>query len=144
MPKLSIQHHLFRLWNIAIHLAILLIMGLNAFQFSKELQKIRAVKKVIPYSFSGLKFSGLEKVFKNVEIVGYYTDKDLDKDEHASQLAQAQLVLAPVILDVNNLDHEFLLFDCSSPEVAYAIIKKTGLLALKKNQYGIILAKRIK
>ena len=39
----------------------------------------------LPFYFIGIKFAGLEKVLKNVEYIGYYTDRDLSKKSEAAQ-----------------------------------------------------------
>ena len=127
--------------NILAFAACLFIMVLNGLQLSEEVRSIAKVKKVVPYSFLGHKFLGLDEILKDVTVVGYYTDKNMDEFEGGAQYAQAQLLLAPKILDFNNLEHEFVLFDCRSPELAFRVIKENGLVALKKNQFGIILAK---
>jgi len=120
----------------------LLILWFNVSQMQGELRTIYQAKQVMPYSFSGHKFLGLEEIFKDVAYAGYYTDKDMEELRNATQFAQAQLILAPTILDLNNLGHEYTIFDCSSPELAFQKIKEAGLKPLKKNQFGIILAKR--
>ena len=60
------------------------------------------------------------------------------------QFAQAQLVLAPAILDTNLSDprYKFILFDCSSEKIAFQKIQELGLIPLKRNNLGIILTKR--
>jgi len=85
--------------------SLALITAMNCFQLYKETASIRQIKRVIPFSFPGSRFSGLEALFKGVERIGFYTDKDLTNNENAKIFAQAQLVLAPAILELNNLDH---------------------------------------
>ena len=77
-------------------------------------------------------------------MIGYYTDKDLNQKQPAMQFAQAQLVLAPAILDtdINNPRHQFILFDCTTEKKALQKIQALGLIPLKRNNRGIILAKR--
>lgn len=142
MPESKLTKLALAILNILILVGLGVVISLNAYQFSKELKSICQMKKIAPYSFSGNKFLGLEETFENVEIIGFYTDKDLEEEKHAQQFAQAQLILAPAMLDLNNLNHEYLLFDCTSYEVALKKIKEIGATALKKNQFGIVLAKR--
>ena len=115
----------------------------NGLSLSLALSRAEALKKVIPFYFQGLKFGGLQDVFARVDSVGYYTDRDLKKDEAASQFSQAQYIVAPVILDLNYTDHDFILLDCTSEDIAYRKIKEIGAIPLRKNQYGVILARRI-
>ena len=82
---------------------------------------------------------GLEKVFKDVRTVGYYTDKDLDSPLAIAQFEQAQYMLAPTILDLNHTEYHWIILDCTSPQVAMETIKRLGLTPLKTHN-GIILA----
>jgi hypothetical protein len=144
-PQNSLSHRRpARLIPLLAGSVALLILGLNSAQVFREIQAIYRVKKVIPYAFPGHKFLGLEAIFKDVAYAGYYTDKNLDDFEHGAQFAQAQLMLVPTILELNNLGHEYTLFDCTSPEIAYQKIREAGLIPMKKNQFGIVLAKRKK
>ncbi len=52
------------------------------------------------------------------------------------------LTLAPTILELNNLDHEYILFDCSTDQVAADKIEEINALAIKRNKFGIILARK--
>ena len=94
------------------------------------------------FYFIGMRFSGLQGILKNVDYIGYYTDKDPADKITAAQFSQAQYILAPVILDLDNTSHRFILFNCSIEKKAFEIIEKIGAVPLKKNQYGIVLAER--
>jgi len=105
-----------------------------------EVTKLRKLRAIKPYAFAGEKFAGLQELLAGERYVGYYTDKDLDVNKDAQQFAQAQYTLAPVILDLNNTQHRYILFDCTSPDVALRTMKQVGALPLRRNQFGIILA----
>ena len=122
--------------------SLLIVIGLNFPPLSKETKKIVRIKKHLGYQFLGTKFIGLEGLFKDVDIVGYYTDKDLDQTTDAMQFSQAQYVLAPTLLDLNNTEHEYILFDCRSDLTAFMKMKEIKTVPLMKNQFGIILAQR--
>ncbi len=118
-----------------------LLCGYNFLSLSKDtLQKIQ-IRQKTPTLFLGDYFRGLNAFVGTSHYLGYYTDKNLDDNRNARQFAQAQLVLAPIILDLNNTSHEFIIFDCSSRVVAAKKIKEIGAVPLKANQYGIILAR---
>ena len=104
--------------------------------------KIFKIRQRHPYVFFGDQFRGIESFTGNAPFLGYYTDKNIELDPRAAmKFAQAQNVLAPSILDLNNTKHEFIIFDCSSPAVAMAKIQEIGAKPLKANPYGIILAR---
>jgi len=98
--------------------------------------------KVIPHQHIGYKFEGLQKVLKNVEVMGYFTDKSLDDPEQAKLFSHAQFAIAPTMLEFNSLDHEYILFVCSDERIAWKIIKEINGMALNRNRFGMILVKR--
>ena len=125
-------------------LGVLVVLTINATELLVEVTSIEERKTYIPFYFQGFKFSGLDDVFEGVTYAGYYTDKDLNVTRHLAQFAQAQYIVAPVILDLNLTNREFILFDCIKEETAFAKIKEIGAVALRKNKFGIILAQNKK
>ena len=79
--------------------SVLCILLFNAVTLTKEIRILGVIRQKIPYLFMGNKFLGLESILKDIKYVGYYTDKSMDRDKDALQFAQAQYVLAPIILD---------------------------------------------
>ena len=123
--------------------ALLVVLGINLIQLTADIQGIKNKKAKLVLNFLGIQFAGLEEVLKDVEHIGYYTDKNMENTRNAAQFAQAQYTLAPIIVDLNNTDHEFILFDCTDEPRALRKIKEINAVPLKKNQYGIILAQKI-
>ena len=126
--------------NIFLILSFLILFT-NSQSLKKDILSRQEIRQQIPYIFHGIKFSGLKEILGNTEYIGYYTDKDLDNTQDAMQFAQAQYVLAPTILDFNNTNHQFILFDCSSETVALNKIQEIKAIPIRKNQFGIILAR---
>ncbi len=120
---------------------ILVVLAINIQSLSRKILLMKKVRQKIPFLFMGYKFSGLKDILADTQIMGYYTDKDLNQRPAALQFAQAQYILAPIILDLNDIGHEYILFDCSEAEVAQKKIAESGMIPLRKNQFGIILAR---
>jgi hypothetical protein len=93
----------------------------------KQMTKIHKQKESTPFYFCGFKFMGLEGIFRDIPYAGYYTDKDLSLKQNAAEFGQAQYVLAPTILDLNNTDYEFLIFNCDRTFTARSC-RKSSLL----------------
>jgi hypothetical protein len=93
----------------------------------------------IPLHSLGYQFMGLENVFKGVRTVGYYTDKDLNNPIAIAQFEQAQYMLVPTVLDLNHTQYHWVIFDCTSSQVAIQTAQRLGLTPLKAHN-GIILA----
>jgi len=120
--------------------AFALITVFNTVDLIKVTSRAYQRRKLIPLSFAGNKFTGLDEFFADVQYVGYYTDKNLDDSEAAAEFAQAQYVLTPVVLDLDFQKHRYILFSCSAESVAMAKITEIGAEPLKRNQFGVILA----
>lgn len=135
-PALSKQNLL-----IAGSLIVLLV---NTAALTREMAHIQQARQNSPYIFLGKKFSGLREMLKNTTSVGYYTDKNLDDNLSARQFAQAQYTMAPVVLDLHNTDHEFIIFDCDNEAAAAAKMKEIPAVPIKRNNFGIILARNLR
>lgn len=123
-------------------LLFLVIVIINLTGAAKELSLLRQLKRQNRLYFAGIKFSGLDDILKGAQYVGYYTDKDQSDKKNSAQFSQAQYILAPAILDFNNLNHEFILFDCTTEKKAFSKIREMRAMPLRKNRFGIILAER--
>ncbi|MFA5059162.1 MAG: hypothetical protein WC676_00845 [Candidatus Omnitrophota bacterium] len=130
--------------SASLFLGALVIISIHIHTLIKETTKNQQLRQNVPAQFLGYKFAGLEETLRDVRYIGYYSDKSLDDRVFAAQFAQAQYILTPAILDFNNTDHDFILFDCSTEDIAMRKIKQIGAVPLKKNQFGIILARKIK
>ena len=122
---------------------VFLLIAINAFQLVQDLIATHRLRRIAPYPYQGYKFSGLKKFLKNVQFVGYCTDKNLDVTKHAQLFSHAQYELAPIILDLNDAQHEFLLLDYINQNLAKKKIEELKLIPLKQSSDGIILARRL-
>jgi len=89
--------------------------------------------------FLGHKFSGLTPFLENSQRIGYLTDLSLDDRIAAAEFAQAQYVLAPIILEFGNPNLKFVLVNGSSLNRSLQLVKDQQLQALKKNTFNILL-----
>lgn len=85
-------------------------------------------------------FEGLRGAFANVRRAGYYTDKNPELPLVIAQFEQAQYILAPSVLELNNTSLPLIIFDCTSPAVALAKIQELGLTPVSASNTGLILA----
>ena len=121
-------------------LTLIILFSICGFLTIEQSLKIHIARTHTPFQFHGHQFSQLQEVFNNIEYVGYYTDKDLKDSKNNMFYSQAQFVLAPTILDINNTKHKYILFDCTSDTVALKKIIELKLKPLKRSKQGIILA----
>lgn len=125
--------------KIIFFICIVLVAAFNLFTAYAQAIFQFQDRKSIPLHSLGFQFLGLENVFKDVHTVGYYTDKDLNNTIAIAQFEQAQYMLAPTVLDLNHTQYHWVIFDCTSPQVAMEAIKGLGFTPLKIHN-GIILA----
>jgi len=126
-----------------IFLSLLLILVfLNLFTFGKEVVLYEKVRAVAPHQFPGYKFLELQSILKNESVVGYYTDKGLSVFENSREFSQAQFVLAPLVLDADNMNHRYVILACSTPSAAIEAIKMLKAEPVKISPSGIILVER--
>ncbi len=122
-------------------LAVSIVILINSIQLTQEIIKLNQVRKYHSYSYPGHQFLGISSFLENSQYIGYYTDKNLSDNLSARQFAQAQYILAPIILDLNYIHHRYILLDCTTEQKAWAKIKELNLIPYKISKSGIILAK---
>jgi hypothetical protein len=136
IASLSIKHK--------ISLGLIGLVSLIALiQTGMELSTLSQARAATPFFFAGNKFSGLETILKGETYVGYWSDRDMTVDKNGALFAQAQLIMAPVILDLNNTTHRYTLLDCDDPKRALDKIREIGATPVKANNMGVVLALRL-
>ncbi len=129
---------------INLFLGILaLLIALNATSLFSTAFKIQRERLQKPFYFSGFQFLGLQDILHGETHIGYLTDKDFNDKQNAAQFAQAQYLLSPVILDLNNTNHTYILFDFTDEKKALKKIRSIGAAPLKKHG-SLILAVKTK
>ncbi|MBF0489741.1 MAG: hypothetical protein HQL15_03875 [Candidatus Omnitrophica bacterium] len=124
----------------AVLILLILCAAFNVLQLTLQILGHQIHPSTRPFHSLGDQFKGLEVILGHERTVGYYTDKNMDNTLAIAQFEQAQYLLAPTVLDLNQTNHPFVLFDCTSAEVAINKIKELGLQPLKANNTGIVLA----
>lgn len=137
-------------WIFCVLIAAVLVQNVAGFGdlyigLSEEINRINGLSKVLSHQKIGYQFRGLEEFTKGIDRIGYYSDENLELNEHAHKLfAHAQYVLAPTVLELDNMDHDFVLVVCSNERNALHKLKQLNALPLRANKFGMILARRIR
>jgi hypothetical protein len=119
-----------------------LIIALGSVQTVRELVKLTGLRQQHPFVFGGEAFEGVKDVIQGEKYVSYITDKNLNVDKNIAEFSQAQFSLVPVILDLNNPNHRFLLINCESKPHAQAVLQYYKARPIRQNTLGVILAAR--
>lgn len=125
--------------NIALIL-IGISVAISICQISARTYKERTTQGAFPLHSLSYQFLPLQPIFKNVPRAGYYTDKDLEIPLAVAQYEQAQYVLAPTVLEINNTNLPLVIFDCTSPKVAITKMQELNLTPISVSPQGLILA----
>lgn len=124
-------------------IAFTVIIAINYTHLAQEVIQVSKIRRYQAHQPVGKIFYGLDNVFKGIPYIGYFTDKDLEEAAHNKQFSEAQYTIAPTILDINNTEHEFILFDCLDESLALKKIQEIHATILQKRG-GLILARRQK
>lgn len=117
----------------------IVLTGLHLFPLKEKLVQLHKFRPLARVNFAGNQFAGLDQFLGTETHVGYITDRNPTDDKTIARYEQAQYMLAPVVLDLNNPKHRLLIFDCTSDEAALYKLNQMGAVPLKRNQFGIIL-----
>ena len=109
---------------------------------ARELSDMYVRRQTHPYVFAGDIFAPIRDAAGNAWAIGYLTDRDIKSDAVSMRFTQAQFSLAPVVLDLNNPAHHYLILDFSTPQQAYAAAVQSKAKPLKISPQGIIFAER--
>ena len=137
-------------WTFCVLIAAVLFQQIVGFGelyigLKEEIARINGLNKILSHQKIGYQFMGLEEFTQGIDRIGYYSDENLAINEHAHKLfAHAQFILAPTVLEPDNMDHEFILLVCSNKKNAAHKLKQLNALPLRANKFGMILARRIR
>lgn len=131
--------------DIPRSLFLLLIILASAYGFATQIRTITqmyAKRQTAPYTFYGDLFTGLAEILHEERYLGYFTDKNIDAPLYGAQFTQAQLALAPLVLDLGSTSRRFTLFDCLDTRACLEKIQALGVHPLKITRQGLILTIR--
>ena len=88
----------------------------------------------------GMEFADFKEKLSGVKRVGFLTNKDMSPERNDGQFLAAQGTLAPIILDLNNPNHSWIILDCIHLIPAYLKMKEIDATPVYTNKFGKILA----
>ncbi len=123
-------------------IAALAMTIFNVIVLSQDIRRIQGFKQHLSHQIIGYQFKGLDQFIKGVPAMGYYTDGDLESKDPQKMFSQAQYLLAPTILDPDSLEYEYILMVCDDEKKAWLKAKELRAVPLRRNNHGMILARR--
>ena len=143
------MHKLFRSYSIPKAAKILILActaflaGLNAVCTLKNFVEAGAKNKNSIFLKPGGHFADFKSYLLGQPAVGFITDKDISAENNDGKFLEAQYILAPTRLDLNNPNHAFIILDCTSMLTALDMMNDLNAEPVTVNSYGKILAKRL-
>ena len=138
MKSATFQNRIRRLFILCFSVMIVT----NLIVLYQDVKKIATVKPIMAYQIIGHQFAGLDEFINGAQYLGYMTDQNMTNKQASKDFSHAQYLLAPTILDLNNIDHQYLLFVYKNEKAAWEKIKEIKAMPLRRNQHGLILAFR--
>jgi hypothetical protein len=122
-------------------IAVIVMLITSLIQTQKQIAFLQLIYKTNT-SVIGDHFALLKDILEDTPRIGYYTDKSIEDITVASLFGQAQYVLLPVLLELNALDHPFVIFDYKDTNYAIENVLRLGMIPIMQNSSGTVLAKK--
>ncbi len=126
----------------AVLAALALSATVSAVQLTGRTVKQQLNPSRAPLHSLAEQFAGLKQFFAGVPRAGYLTDKNPENPVVIAQFEQAQYILAPTILELNNASLPVVICDFADPNVSVPKLKKFQLTPVSASNTGLILAVR--
>ncbi|MCA9405236.1 MAG: hypothetical protein KC684_01770 [Candidatus Omnitrophica bacterium] len=126
-----------------IIIVFILLIALNIYGLYGALKVVRQYKKIVDQQNIGFRFAGLDEFIKGERIIGFYTDMNLSQDRNSKDLAHAQYMLAPVIVDDTSVEYRYVLMFCKNPQNALKKMKEINAVPVRGNNQGVVLTERV-
>ncbi|MBP9854414.1 MAG: hypothetical protein KBD53_06075 [Candidatus Omnitrophica bacterium] len=124
-----------------IIVATLAMIGVTSFYLFANFM-VEYKKKDVEVIEPGTQFTFFIDFLKNADVreVGFLTNKDMSEEKNDGVFLQAQYMLAPIVLNLNEVNPEFNIMDYTDPVWAIYTIKSLRARPLATSPYGQILA----
>ena len=121
---------------------ILAIATVNCLFALKDLSLAAARQSQRNIKYPGYEFGDLKQKLPAVRKAGFLTDKDMSPERNDGQFLAAQFIFAPIMLELNNPHHEFIILDYTSLQAALDAMKKDNIHTVYINGHGKILGRK--
>src|SRR6185436_11011443 len=126
--------------QLILTLLIVALVGLNLVY-----AVINVISKTVnrkPIYAPGAQFEDIKKIVKNEKTIGYLTNRDITPEKNDQEFLQAQYILAPTILDLNNDNYRLLILDFTNPTFMLYKLKEIQAKPVYSNIYNKVVAIR--
>ncbi|MCA9408939.1 MAG: hypothetical protein KC733_09635 [Candidatus Omnitrophica bacterium] len=111
------------------------------FYFYAHLQ-IKFKEKISYHYEPGAQFEEFIPYLKGIKKAGFLTNKGMGAEDNDGHYLQAQYLLAPTILDLNNSNYKLNLLDYTNQIYIFYMLKNLKAKPIKDNIWGKVLTQR--
>ncbi len=97
----------------------------------------------IPVIEPGTQFVHFKPYLTDVRELGYLTNKDMSEEKNDGFFLQAQYMLAPTVLRLNETEHSLIILDYTKPVYAWFTMKSMRASPKYSSEYGPVLAEQL-
>ena len=126
--------------RLAASIGLLLFFVFHVVSFLMAFPKFIKSSRNFDERYPGVEFADLKEKLPGQATVGFLTDKDMSPERNDGQFLAAQYILAPIVLDLNNDRHTYLIFDCLDPLSVSQMTQKLSATIIATNPYNKTLA----
>lgn len=125
-----------------ICLLALSLLLCNILNLTRLYKKIAKLNETLPFTLPGREFNDFQQPLDGITKAGFLTDKDMSPEKNDGMFLKAQYALAPLVLELGNAQHTYLILDYQNYLSALEAMQRYDAVPLAMNSYGKILAQR--
>ena len=117
------------------------ILGVNGFYLYAHTQT-RLIDPNLAFVEHGWQFADFRDKLKGVRTIGFLTNKDMSSEKNDGEFLQAQYILAPTVLEINNTAHPLQLMDYTDQVFVFYMLKQLNAVVIHDNAFNKVLCKK--
>jgi len=129
-----------KLKTYVIILTAVLILT-NGFYFFVSFT-VKYKKKFYGFLEPGAQYATLRDSLKDVREAGFITDQNTSAEKNEGEFQQAQYMLAPTVLVLNDTHFRYNVLDIREPKLIAYTLRRLKSIPIKDNEYGKVVIQR--
>ena len=117
------------------------ILGVNGFYLYAHTQT-RLHSEDFSFVEHGWQFADFRDKLKGISTIGFLTNKDMSPEKNDGEFLQAQYILAPTVLELNNKTHSLQLMDYTDQIFVFYMLKELNAVVIHDNGFNKVLCKK--
>ncbi len=119
----------------------LAMIGLTSFYLLANYM-VKSRQPDTPIYEPGTQFATFKEKLKDVNAIGYLTNKDMSEEKNDGTFLQAQYMLAPTVLELNETHPNLNILDYTSPVYTVFTMRSLRSKPIASSPYGPVLAEK--